>query len=142
MPVNPTSPLMWSKEQLDNLESPTLVDQVLKSKNKLENQYNALFPYLSEKYPQHFPQSESTLERWTWASLQTWGRSFDTSAFDKADPDRRTWTIIPFADLVNHESYVESFYNQVGDIRSKPASDIDWTVPTQQNTKTAHAGPD
>ena len=64
-----------------NLQSPTLVDQVLKAKNKLENQYNALFPYLSEKYPQHFPQSESTLERWTWASLQTWGELYHNRLF-------------------------------------------------------------
>lgn len=72
--------------------------------------YNVLFPYLSKTYPAHFKKKLWTLKRLTEISLHVWGRAFDTSAQDAARPKRRTWGMIPFADLVNHGSHIESFY--------------------------------
>eukprot|EP00039_Didymoeca_costata_P019169 m.336496 g.336496 ORF g.336496 m.336496 type:complete len:479 (-) comp17869_c0_seq1:95-1531(-) len=114
-PEHPTSPVWFTEEQLDALQSDVVKEEVQTLQNYLSDHYDATFPYLIKTYPQYFNKN-FTLELLTWASLHVWGRAFDASAQDPKRPRRRTWGMIPFADLVNHGSHVESFY---GDTKGK-----------------------
>ena len=151
------------------LQASSVTDQIVNLQDYIQKLHNALFPYLSDKYPEHFPAEKFTKDLLTWSALNVWGqsniklykhkmarhldsrcvlvpvpwvlgpkhvsnpalkkfkphllyyyffpgRSFDCSARDPADKKRRTWGLIPLADLVNHESYIESFY---GDNKGK-----------------------
>lgn len=109
-PEHPTSPVWWDEEQLAKLGSPVVADQVEGLQEYLSNTYDSIFPYLHKKYPKQYPAGKATLEMLTWAALNVWGRAFDSSAQDPVKKDRRTWAMIPFADLVNHGSHIESFY--------------------------------
>jgi hypothetical protein len=110
MPELPTSPIWWSREQLDALQSKTITASVLELQRYLNNTYDSLIPHLESTYPDRFPPGKFGLYELTWSALHIWGRAFDTSANDEEEPTRRSWGMIPFADLVNHQSYVESFY--------------------------------
>jgi len=116
VPDVPTSPVWWNQTQLEALQAPSVTDQIVTLQTWIKELHAALFPYLTEKYPEHFPAEKFPVELLTWSSLNVWGRSFDCSARDPNDPKRRTWGMIPMADLVNHESYIESFY---GDSKGK-----------------------
>jgi hypothetical protein len=90
-----------------------------------------------QKYPEYFPESESTVDLWKRSILLIWSRSFDASAVDPNDtvhdPERRTWVMIPYGDLVNHETHLESFFGnekpleRTGD-EEKLDSDVEITV--------------
>lgn len=109
-PRNPTSPVWWKKKQLDALGSEVVKNQVISLQTYVKDEYKALFPYLTKTYPKYFKKKKWTLKLLTEISLHVWGRAFDSSAQDPAHPRRRTWGMIPFADLVNHGSHIESFY--------------------------------
>jgi len=109
-PKHPTSPVWWKKKQLDQLGSEVVKKQVINLQKYVADEYKALFPYLTKTYPKYFKKKRWTLKLLTEISLHVWGRAFDTSAQDPAKPRRRTWGMIPFADLVNHGSHIESFY--------------------------------
>ena len=111
IPGEQTSPVNWSHEELAGLESDVMIQMVLFLKNFLEKQYENTVPYLIKTYPEHFNAEKHTVDALVRTTLMIWGRSFDSSAKDVANPDRRTWSMIPFADLVNHQSYVESFFS-------------------------------
>lgn len=114
MPEVPTSPIWWGASEKAELQSPILTTMVNELQDYLKETYGKLFPYLSDNYPEKFPPGKFTLDSMTWSALQVWGRAFDTNATDTADSSRRTWGMIPFADLVNHQSYTESFYSDQG----------------------------
>ena len=100
------------------LGSPIVREQVETLQSYLRDQHKTLFPHLIKKYPKFFKKSKWTLKLLTETALHVWGRAFDTSAQDSAAPNRRTWGMIPFADLVNHGSYIESFYGDDVDTSS------------------------
>eukprot|EP00038_Savillea_parva_P018100 m.22413 g.22413 ORF g.22413 m.22413 type:complete len:560 (+) comp3984_c0_seq2:2-1681(+) len=110
MPVKPTSPLWWTDEQMDEMQSPRISDEIVKLKESIKEAYDVFFPHLTDAHPELYAGMNITLESFTWASLQVWGRAFDASANDPNDKSRRTWMMVPFIDLVNHQSYVGSFY--------------------------------
>jgi hypothetical protein len=112
--MGPT-PRRWGKAKLDALGSPVVREQVEDLQQYLRSQHKTLIPYLSKTYPKYFKKSKWTLKLLTETALHVWGRAFDTSAQDLTNPTRRTWGMIPFADLVNHGSYIESFYGDDAD---------------------------
>jgi len=114
IPAEQTSPILWSQEELAQLESDVMIEFITYLKTFLQKTFDNTVPYLIETYPEHFNTETHNVDALIRTTLMIWGRSFDSNATDVAAPKRRTWSMIPFADLVNHQSYVESFFSDRG----------------------------
>eukprot|EP00040_Diaphanoeca_grandis_P004637 m.29568 g.29568 ORF g.29568 m.29568 type:complete len:622 (-) comp16120_c0_seq1:128-1993(-) len=108
MPQQPTSPIWWPEQQLDNFESEVLKKGIITLKTTLERTYNEYMPTLAERYPEVFDLNELTMDVWKWSALHVYGRAFD--AQHPTDPQLRTWALIPVIDLVNHQGYPDGGY--------------------------------
>jgi len=108
MPQEPTSPIWWPTDELEDFNSDVLRDQVIKLNQTITKNYNRFMPTLSERYPDTFDLNVFTLDLWKWSSLHMYGRAFD--ATHPTDPDLRTWALIPVIDLVNHQGYPDGGY--------------------------------
>lgn len=75
LPKDTGSPLLWSGKQLAQLEGSNIVgfrDSVLKG---WQEQRNLLFPVLTDKYPNLFPEQHFGVKKWTWAMSIVWSRA-------------------------------------------------------------------
>lgn len=70
--------------------------------------YNVVGKYMASKYPQYFA-GIMTYERFLWAHLIIETRAFSCPSSSYDQPSS-TWCLVPFMDLINHQSYVGSEY--------------------------------
>eukprot|EP00729_Bicosta_minor_P011528 gene11528-21737_t len=111
IPAEQTSPLLWTQEEIAQLESEVMIEFIMFLQGYLKKTYRNTVPHLIKTYPEYFSSEKHTLDALVRTTLMIWGRSFDSNAKDATNPAKRTWSMIPFADLVNHQSYVESFFS-------------------------------
>eukprot|EP00041_Stephanoeca_diplocostata_P033742 m.1122142 g.1122142 ORF g.1122142 m.1122142 type:complete len:499 (+) comp24401_c1_seq13:99-1595(+) len=124
VPFRPTSLTWLSEAELDNLQSATLKEITLNSKKELEKGYNEIMPYLHATYPDKFPKDKHTLESYAASAIHVSARVFQTNWHNSEKREMRrlkqekklsgaggtTVGLIPYADLLNHQSYVDSDY--------------------------------
>eukprot|EP00041_Stephanoeca_diplocostata_P028998 m.844791 g.844791 ORF g.844791 m.844791 type:complete len:598 (+) comp23475_c0_seq40:178-1971(+) len=111
-----TSIALWTEEQLDNMQSPGMKESVLAIRESIQDIYDHVVVHLRTTYPDVYTITNTTgvynYDERTFfsAALHVYARAFDAYAFDKDRPKRHTWVMVPWIDLVNHQSFVGSFF--------------------------------
>ena len=62
----PTSPVLWTREQLEQLQSPTIMAEVLDFQSEIQDTFQALIPYLCDRYPDIYNMETNTVESMTY----------------------------------------------------------------------------
>jgi hypothetical protein len=102
----PEQPLFWTPDQLDELQSASLVRQFQKSNDWLEKQAEGLHQ-LVERHPKLFGPYNTTAD-FAWAYYTITSRAFDVSRADGEQLGDAVHTaLLPFVDLLNH-AFTES----------------------------------
>jgi len=93
----------------------------------LRTTYDAVYPHLMASYPDLWNSSAHTYQSFINAAINVWGRGFDANAQDDTDLHRRIWILVPLIDVVNHQSYVGSYFSDL-DNRNTAASFDSWAT--------------
>jgi len=118
-PERPTSLIWWSEKDLEGLQSQVLLDETKGSWDWINETYDELFPYLTDKYPQHFSPETSTHDSWAISVVHVWARAFSCSSSIQHNGSHsvrrkrkiKATGLMPYADLINHQSYVDGPYS-------------------------------
>eukprot|EP00040_Diaphanoeca_grandis_P035132 m.220073 g.220073 ORF g.220073 m.220073 type:complete len:627 (+) comp33310_c0_seq2:329-2209(+) len=122
MPDVPTSALWWDSTTVESLQSPILAKQISTLNNVLKETYARIYPNLKEAHPDHWDDRNS-FDSFKWSAINVWGRGFDANAQDPQDPNRRIWILVPLLDVVNHQSYVGSYFSDLDNPRTASTFD-------------------
>lgn len=98
LPADVGSPVMWEPRELAQLEGSNVIgfrDEVLRGWTE---QRDALFPALTERYPELFPEQHFRASRWVWAMSTVWSRA----AHVPAGNGRTLLAMVPLFDMFNH----------------------------------------
>jgi hypothetical protein len=100
----PEQPLFWSPQQLQELQSPSLVRQFETSRRWLGGKSSGVFHELVETFPQLFGPHNGTSD-FVWAYYTMTSRAFGVSrsASSGEQLEEKSYTaLLPFVDLLNH----------------------------------------
>lgn len=113
LPSRTETPLSYPSELLQELKGTNLYEATEELKSKLKRNYDSLFPLLSDKFPEVFPQNIFTWENYLCYYEIIWGRLM-TVLLD----DNRTAALVPLIDLLNHSSTQKvSYFTDVKESR-------------------------
>ena len=88
----------------------------MKNQQNIRTAYHRLYPLLHERYPRHFRPSEHNLTTFTAAVAYVFTRAFDAKIDPWAEeinsPARKSWALIPFIDLANHDTSTPFTYRE------------------------------
>ena len=121
-PARPTSLTWWSDQQLADLQSPVLVTETQSTQRWINESYHTLFPKLCQSHPALFKCDGTRHSYASWAAsvIHVGARAFTctSEAFHNGTAGHvlrskplKLSGLMPFADLVNHQSYTESLYS-------------------------------
>jgi hypothetical protein len=85
------------------------------------DRYNVVGKYMAKQYPEYFG-AIMTYERFLWAHLIIETRAFSCPGYKDVDSAGSTWCLVPYMDLINHQSYV-----QIKNIPCFSAQTLLWT---------------
>jgi hypothetical protein len=85
------------------------------------DRYNVVGKYMAQQYPEYFG-AIMTYERFLWAHLIIETRAFSCPGYKDVDSAGSTWCLVPYMDLINHQSYV-----QIKNIPCFSAQTLLWT---------------
>jgi hypothetical protein len=94
----------WPEKKLEKINArfPGLADATRDRESIIRASYNRLFPLLFEKFPNEFPRSAYSYERFKWASIAVYSRHWNLP--ESADKNGKNLRFMgPLVDLVNHE---------------------------------------
>jgi len=116
LPKDSGSPLSWTPKELAQLEGSNVIgfrDSILK---KWRDEHDALFPELTLRYPDLFPETHFRMSSWAWAMSIVWSRAARVPVADaggrngsrrnaksSVKPEQRTiLALVPLFDMINH----------------------------------------
>ena len=98
LPKDIGTPLMWRGRDLAHLEGSNVVgfrDAILR---RWGAQRDALFPALTDAFPELFPEEHFRASRWTWAMAIVWSRAAHVPAGARGE----LFVVAPMLDMFNH----------------------------------------
>jgi len=107
IPRKPTSAVWWNDTKLGLFESPILAHRFQEYRGWHENHWETVGKHMKKTYPHFWGSLDYGLL--TWATLVVETRAFSCPG-DDMDRGSSTWCLVPYVDLINHQSYVGSEY--------------------------------
>lgn len=110
LPVVQPSTLWWGASTIAATQSEVLIRQITLHQDKIKDMFDTLYPHLLSRYPDHFRSSKHNLTTFTTQYIRVASRAFDAK-IDSRKP-RKTWALVPFVDLANHDSSAPFTYGE------------------------------